>query len=564
MKKTLYKKTVRSLGCIFFGLFFLSAGLPLLSANVINDQQWREDLRFLAEKVDQEHRNPFDHVSSEAFWNEVEKLDRQIPQLEDHEIIVGMARLAALIHDGHTRLTLPLDPEAGTSQSHTQTKAAGPSLRFHFLPLRLYLYSDGLHVQSAAPEFKEILGARVIKVGNKKAEEALEAVRPVVHYDSDMWFKLIAPSMLTIPEVLHAQNLCDSKEQASFVFQTKTGQEKEYTLKALDSKTKIQWISANQESQNPLPLYLTNQEENFWFEYLADKKLMYVQLNSIRDKSEETIAQFSQRLFESLDSRNVEKLVLDLRLNGGGNNYLNRPLVLSLIRSDKVNRYGRLFTVIGRRTFSAAMNLVTDIEKWTQVIFVGEPTGNAPSHYGDSRKFVLPHSRLTARISSVYWRDWSVDEKRPWVAPDIKVELSSEEYAANQDPVLDRIISYMAPETLSGQLKEKIEMSGIEAAVLHYYKFRYSPLTSRINAEKDLLKVGDYLVEQEELKEAGYVYQVCVRDYPDSFKGYLSLGKIYLKQNQKEQAVRTLEKALMINPESREAEQLLKRARSLK
>lgn len=564
MKKTLNNTTERLLGCFCFGLFLLGAALPLISAKVLNDQQWREDLRFLADKVAQEHRNPFDHVSAEVFWKEVEKLERQIPQLEDHEIIVGMARLCALIHDGHTRLTLPLDPEAITSQSHTQTKAPEKSLQFHFLPLRLYLYSDGLHVQAATPEFKEILGARVIKVGDKTAGEALEAVRPVVSYDSDMWFKLIAPSMLTIPEVLHAQNLSESKEEASFLFQTKTGQEKKYILKALDSQTKIQWISANQESQNSLPLYLKNQEENFWCEYLTDEKLMYVQVNSIRDKSEETIAQFSQRLFESVDSRSVEKLVLDLRLNGGGNNYLNRPLVLSLIQSDKVNQYGKLFVIIGRRTFSAAMNLVSDIEKWTQVIFVGEPTGNAPSHYGDSRKFVLPHSQLTVRISSVYWRDWSVDEKRPWVAPDIYVELSSADYAANRDPVLDKVISYKAPETLYGQLKEKIEMSGIEAAVSHYYKFRYSPRTAHIKAEEALIKVGDYLMDQGEFKEAGYVYLACVRDYPDSFKAHLGLGKVYLKQKKKKQAVETLKKALLINPQSREAKELLEGARALK
>jgi len=564
MKNTLNKTTGRLLVCFYFCFFLLGSALPLISAKVLNDHQWREDLRFLAEKVAYEHRNPFDHVSAEVFWKEVEKLDRQIPSLEDHEIIVGMARLVSLIHDGHTRLTLPLDPEGTASQSHTQTNAPEKALRFHILPLRLYLYSDGLHVQAAAPEFKDILGARVIKAGNKKSDEAMEAVRPVVHYDSDMWFKLIAPSMLTIPEVLHAQNLCESKEEASFVFQTQTGQEIKYTLKALDSKTKIQWISANQGSKNPLPLYLKNPEENFWFEYLADEKLMYVQVNSIQDKREETIAEFSQRLFESVNSCAVEKFVLDLRLNGGGNNYLNRPLVLSIIKSDKVNRYGKLFTIIGRRTFSAAMNLVSDIEKWTQVIFAGEPTGNAPSHYGDSRKFILPRSQLTARISSIHWRDWSVDEKRPWVAPDIKAALTSEEYAANRDPVLDEIISYKAPETLYGQLNEKIEMSGIEAAVFHYYKFRYSPHTAQIKAEKDLIKVGDYLTGQGEFKEAGYIYLICTRDYPDSFKAHLGLGNIYINQKNKKQAIEILKKALRINPESREAKELMERAQALK
>lgn len=569
--KTLWNKIRgRLFVYICFCLVLFGVISPEFSAEVLNHQkvftdlQWKEDLKFLAEKIANEHRNPFDRVSREKFWEEVEKLNQQIPSLEDHEIIVGLARLASLINDGHTRLTLPLDPQAVTSQSHTKTQAPEDALQFHLLPIQLYLYSDGLHVQATLPEYGEILGAKVIKVGDKKVEEALEAVRPVVHYDSEMWFKLIAPSMLTIPEVLHAQKLSRSKEEALFVFQALSGQEKTYTLKPINLETEIQWIRANRGAEKPLPLYLKNQNENFWHEYLPDKKVMYVQINNIQDKEGETIGEFSHKLFDLMDSLEVEKFVLDLRLNGGGNNYLNRPIVLSLIKSDKINKYGKLFVAIGRRTFSAAMNLVSDIEKWTNVIFVGKPTGNAPSHYGDSRKYVLPHSGLTVRISSVYWRDWSVDEKRLWVAPDIKVELSSEDYAANRDPVLETIISYQAPETLYGQLREIIERSGIEAAVFHYYRFRYSPRTAHIRVEEDLIKVGDYLINKGEIKEAGYVFQTCIRDHPRSFKAYLGLGKVYLWQKMKKPAVETLEKALIINPESKEAKELLGKAQSLK
>lgn len=546
-----------------FCLVVLCATHPVFSARILDDSQWRKDLKFLADKISHNHRHPFDRVPEKAFWKAVEELDQQIPSLEDHEIIVRMARLASLIRDGHTRLTLPLGSQTGLKQSHTQTKAPDEALLFHILPIELYLFSDGLHVRAASPEYKDILGAKVIKVGAIDAEAALEAVRPVVHYDSEMWFRLVAPSMMTITEVLHAQKLSSSKEEATFVFRTSDGQEKTYSFKPLNSHTEIQWIYANQEAKIPEPLYLRNKEKNFWFEYLPDKKLMYVQINSIQDEKGETIAEFSKRLFDAVDSLTVDKFVLDLRLNGGGDNYLNRPIVISVIKSDKVNKYGRLFIVIGRRTFSAAMNLVTDLEKWTNAIFVGEPTGNTPSQYGDARKYVLPNSKLTVRISSVYWRDWSVSERRPWVSPDIKVELSSKEYAANVDPVLETITSYQAPETLYGQLREKIERSGWDAASFHYYKFRYSPQTAHIRAEEDLVKLGDYLAKEEKLTEAIRVFRACIQDYPDSFKAHIGLGKVYLMKKMKKQAVETLEKALALNPESQEARELLKKAQSL-
>jgi len=62
MKNTLNKTTDRLLACFCFCLFLLGSVLPLISANILNAQQWRKDLKFLAQKVAQEHRNPFDRI----------------------------------------------------------------------------------------------------------------------------------------------------------------------------------------------------------------------------------------------------------------------------------------------------------------------------------------------------------------------------------------------------------------------------------------------------------------------------------------------------------------------
>jgi len=52
-------------------------------------------------------------------------------------------------------------------------------------------------------------------------------------------------------------------------------------------------------------------------------------------------------------------------------------LLHALLRADKVNRTGRLFVLIGRETFSAAMGLSIELERQTKAIFVGEPTGSS-------------------------------------------------------------------------------------------------------------------------------------------------------------------------------------------
>jgi hypothetical protein len=105
---------------------------------------------------------------------------------------------------------------------------------------------------------------------------------------------------------------------------------------------------------------------------------------------------------------------------------------------------GRLFTIIGRRTFSAAMNCANALEQHTNTLFVGEPTGTSPNHYGDAARIVLPHSGLSVFASTLYWQDSSPQDTRPWIAPHLPVAMTREDYLANRDPALEAILEYGA------------------------------------------------------------------------------------------------------------------------
>ena len=120
-----------------------------------------------------------------------------------------------------------------------------------------------------------------------------------------------------------------------------------------------------------------------------------------------------------VESNDVDKLVIDLRWNGGGNNFLNRPLVHGLIRCDKVNQPGKLFVIVGRNTFSAAQCGATQIERYTDATFVGEPTGSCPNFVGESVMLELPYSKMTASISDLYWQNSVAMDYRTWIGPQI-------------------------------------------------------------------------------------------------------------------------------------------------
>jgi hypothetical protein len=97
------------------------------------------------------------------------------------------------------------------------------------------------------------------------------------------------------------------------------------------------------------------------------------------------------------------RVVLDIRSNGGGNNFLNRFVVKEIIRRPALDQPDRLLVLIGRGVFSAAQNLVNELDCYTNATFVGEPTGNAPNQYGDARRLELPRSKIRVFISSLYW-----------------------------------------------------------------------------------------------------------------------------------------------------------------
>src|SRR5262245_20462273 len=83
----------------------LAGSSPASAAVTAEDARaWREDLRTMAQEMERRHRNLFHTMTREQFEAAVAALDARIPALERHQIIVEMARIAAMVGDGHTNV----------------------------------------------------------------------------------------------------------------------------------------------------------------------------------------------------------------------------------------------------------------------------------------------------------------------------------------------------------------------------------------------------------------------------------------------------------------------------
>ena len=390
-----------------------------VDAQTLTSEQWREDLAFLSLSISSNHPNPFHAISEEYFTSRVSALHESIPTLEDHKIIVEMAALVAMLQDGHTQLRGGLQFLSGQ------------------YPFRMQVLSDGIFVRSAPRALKGTIGARLLRLGEVDAEEAFARIASATPHDNDMTLKNWAPTNMVSPDFLQAQGIITDRDRARFVFADRNGRELILDLAPLPFEDPLDWIEAS--AGVTQPLYLQHLKDNYWHQYLEDSQILFVQYNRVQDAPGESIAEFFARISQRMPELPIKSIVLDVRFNSGGNNYLNAPVV-EWVRSSMRDSKEKFYVIIGRGTFSAAQTLVTHLEARTDVILVGEATGGSPNHFGDSVKLQLPHSDLTLAVSSLYHND-APGDNRTTIEPQLSAPLSSKDYFSGRDPALEAILS---------------------------------------------------------------------------------------------------------------------------
>jgi hypothetical protein len=358
---------------------------------------------------------------------DVGSLEASVPTSDDDQVMVGLLRIVAKVsaagRDGHTGAFIWGE---GTYPIHS-------------LPLRLWIFPEGLFVVDALPRYRGLVGSRIEAIGGVRTPSVLTALDPLIPRDNPQTVRLLSPRYLLIPEVLHGLGLIDRVGPVGLDVVHPGGRHDDVVVDPIPMAEYNDWAGAYGLHLPPKPktrvLYLERSEEPLWFRFLPGSGTLYVQYNRVEYLSSEEVDALARQVRRPA----VKRIVVDIRHNYGGETFAYDDVLEPLI-SAPATKAGHLFVITGRNTFSAASLFAGELDAKTKAVFVGEPMGGSPNLFGNPRNISLPYSGIVVGVATEFDVRTTPDDLRLTIQPDIEAPITARDYFAGRDPALAAIL----------------------------------------------------------------------------------------------------------------------------
>lgn len=412
---------------------------------------WESDIDLLVKEFPERDKGLTPDTRAE-FLKRMEALRRDFPTMDEQHITVAILQAVAVAHNAHT-LARP---------------RPGHPL-FTRVPVAVHAFSDGLFIVKTRPELSGLLGAKLVSVSGKDTETVMEQVA-TTFYGNASWRRYIGATLITMPGLLYGLDV--TTDPKGFEIEVEKGDgtrikqrldaeapvaparsEAWWNLAPTRTREDMNWKFAFDTEATPLPLYLKDPNRPLWVEYLDAHKILYVQYNSSSEEDGSSVKEQSATLLGALDKHEIQKVIVDLRFNTGGNLMLMRGVFERMLRKDVFKQPDSLFVITGTSTFSAGLFCAANLKQEGKAIVVGELAGDDLDFWAEGGKGIeLPNSRMWVHPQSGFhsystvarpdledylYLDLGIDT----LEPDMPAGMTFEEYASGQDPAVERILA---------------------------------------------------------------------------------------------------------------------------
>lgn len=515
--------------------------------------EWRRDIEVLTGLIERHHPKPWAATSREEFLGRAAKIKADLLEWTPEMVTVELMGLVAGLYDGHTEILL------------------NGQERFNlWFPVRMERFYDGIFITGCDEPHKDILGSRVLRLGSLDALDAWARVAAITAKDSEAASSKGTVNYLSNAVVLEALDIIADEKELPLELMTGGKEKTKVVLPSKAWRLRNNWtwnktavptsrkaVTVYDGRLSGLPPYLSRMvpaRVPYWFELYPEKKLLFLQFNAVTNWDKAPFAEFTKTLFKAYDDniKDIDRFVIDLRFNEGGNGYLLPPFVREfIVRRESLPR-GRLFLVTGRRTFSAAPNLIGQMLKHTSAVTVGDVAPGPLNWCSDTLDFRLPHSRLYVQVSSMFWMEGHPMDTRGCYPPEVYVPETFEDLDGLRDAPLDAILSGQAQ-----PLKDILLEQGWAAFKAEFDKraarypdvatwFPYTHFDLIMAAYFNLLPAGKKTDALELLKfNAAF--------YPRKLRSWYGLAEVAKDLGETDLAIGAYERLLKMEPQIEEA-----------
>lgn len=412
------------------GCSFDSKQVTSVDTNDISVQQWREDINYLSENLPKDHINIYHSITKENFDKEILDLKNDVGKLKSYQIKCRLAQIVASVGDAHTSLNLNFN------NSSTY-------------PIGIQWFNEDLRVVTTDKAHKDILGKKLTSINGISIDKVMKKTDLLISHENDQWLKAMDVSYVKMPDILKLLGFT-SEDKVEFSFEDDNN--KINKIDFYPGKLAAQNIVKVMDEMPVKPLRLQYNPNDktanlYWYKYITKDKILYFQYNQCIDRdvaknygikdyeNYPDFEKFSDEILNVIADNNIDKFVIDLRNNTGGDSKLMTTFVSKLDKINKLN--GKIYVIIGKETFSSGVLAAVDFMNYTKAKFYGEPSGGNVNGYGEIKYLVLPNSKLKISYSTEYF-NLSNKFKENFI-PDVKINETFNDYKLGIDDVYNLI-----------------------------------------------------------------------------------------------------------------------------
>jgi hypothetical protein len=387
------------------------------------DRDWQRDVAYLARELPAVHVGGLTSTSKAAWLAAAARLEAQVPHLSDGQIIVGLARMVAMLHDDETQLILP------------QSRA---------LPFAATWIGSRLYLTILPAADRGLLGAQLVAVNGHPIGVVMARLGAVIDQQdpglaraAEVDFGGIDsqfPSYLNNPNLLVWLGLARTPDRATLTVQTPAGRVQTATLPSLANRKGAKpppW------SELPQALYQQDSSAPYWLKVLPVQHAVYLKYNQCLD--DDGFQRLSAEAVGVLRVHPGYRLIVDLRDNPGGDSDPFLALIADIRAAAAVNRHGRVIGLVNGLTDSSATVDAYNLSQQTNAVLMGQQVADPIDEYGNNDgELRLPYHGLLVQYTTLVVNP----QLTRYGSPNIVVAPTLDDLLTGTDPVLAAALSY--------------------------------------------------------------------------------------------------------------------------